>query len=311
MWYSQLKFAQIWNVSYSDNSLTEMITALYELTYKFNMMNHPYHDFNGTPQRFDNIINNIKSNAKILINKILQILYEVFEHWLDYHALLSPRTWAIKRLEQHKESFGDDVESYIDFLEKTVSSDPKKIIYWKEIIANLDDMSLQGKTPELDKFVKKFKTKVKRKSNQDLKNYINNMSIEEIYYTYFNDNHEQFLYEIAQNADIDEVMIEIAASILFASWYRIWQPQGIDQTRARVENSFALIKRLPSLSFNESLAAINIIINTAHQTGGMTDYIVEKTRDNDQELLQTLSNLSNQTDFTDWDNDLRSVGLKI
>lgn len=310
MWYYHLKFAQIWNVNYSDDSLTEMITALYELTYKYNMMNHPYHEFNGVPQRFDNILNNVKKNAQILVKKIASILYDVFDDWLEYHALLSPRTWADKRLQQWEDTEGDDYSDYGNFLSTMGIGESIKIDD-AQLVEAIDNCLKQNKMPYLTQALEGYREALIAEDEEEQNaEYIKNMSFMDMYYNYFGD--IQTAIEVLDNyGNLRGIIIDIAACYHFALWYKLWKDRGIDETRKRVENAFAMIKKLSNLSFNESLAAINIIINTAHQTGGMIDYIVEKTIDNDQELLQTLTRLSNQTDFTDWDNDLRSVGLKI
>jgi hypothetical protein len=313
MWYTQLKFAQIWNTSYSDDSLTEMITALYELTYKFNMMQ--FHDFDGLPQRFENIQKNLESNARTLIKKIASILGDVFGHWLEYHALLSPRTWADKRLEEYLDDHGDDYADLADFLANIWLGKIQKI-NTNEIVYAADDGLKQNKMPYLEQALNGYKqllideNKAENENDDTFEDTIKNMSFSEIFHNYFKD-WETALQVLDSYGNLHGIIIDLAAFYHFDLWYKHWKPQGIDQTRKRIEDAYALIKKLDSMSFGHALAAINIIINTAHQTGGMTAYIVEKTIDNDQELLNTLTYLSNKKDFTEWDNDLRSVGLKI
>jgi hypothetical protein len=72
-----------------------------------------------------------------------------------------------------------------------------------------------------------------------------------------------------------------------------------------------MLKSVESQPIGQALATINIVINSAHQTGDMLDYIANVTQDSKGEIRRAMDLLSNATEFEEWDLDLREVGLQL
>lgn len=312
MWYTTIKTSQVWSVSYDTYLLGSAIEALYEITYKYQTMIK--HDFAGHPTRYQNILQNLEKTGRQIIFDITNTLREVFARWLEYHALLNPHTWAYKRLEEHEESVGDDASAYYSFIMNTVGGVK---IQENEIVDAISHYIRQNKMPHLAEYLNLFKNDIieslvedDSERREEITEETNNMDFDDIYYTYFNDL-ETLLQEADSRYEARGVVLDIASTVLFDIWYGKWKPQGIDKTRERVQKAYDMIGQLKSMPFSQALATINIIINTAHQTGGMVDYITQQTGDHEQELLTLLEDLSNRSDFSKWDAQLREVGVKI
>lgn len=65
------------------------------------------------------------------------------------------------------------------------------------------------------------------------------------------------------------------------------------------------------MNINQALANINLVINVAHQTGDMVEYIAMHTGESTIGLRSLMKQLSNQTDFIDWDVQLKEIGSQF
>jgi hypothetical protein len=97
---------------------------------------------------------------------------------------------------------------------------------------------------------------------------------------------------LLRNADPDDTesfLIAFAEYMVFPVWFDYWQPQGIEETRNRIEQMTMKLQN-PNQDLNRAFADVNIALNIAHQTGDMTEYIENVTQDSNlKEHLQELS----------------------
>jgi len=92
--YGWYKYAQIWNVP-TEGGIEEKVAALYELEYKYSMLRD--RNFNGVPERRDNILQGLEGNLFSVLDDVKDILLRTFDKWLKNHALLDAETWAEQR----------------------------------------------------------------------------------------------------------------------------------------------------------------------------------------------------------------------
>jgi len=332
-WYSRAKFAAtpIWNVNYNRDSISSMLYALYELTYKYQYLQH--HNFQGHPTRLQNILQQIEGSARTVIADFVDILVPVFENWLSGHALLTPRTWATKRVTEWFEIDGDSPQSLADMIasECDIHRERKKFNISPEL-HRLDEPVKNGQAQVLSRLFEAAKYELieadtenaiyennrnpddqrdEEEIEAEIKQRYEEMSFSEYFDTWYGGDLATFLEMASQTYDLQEICIEFAQFLCFPIWYGFWKPQGIDQTRQRIENAYNMLKSVERQPIGQALATINIIINSAHQTGDMLDYITDVTQDSKGEIRRAMDLLSNATEFEEWDLDLREVGLQL
>lgn len=120
-----------------------------------------------------------------------------------------------------------------------------------------------------------------------------------------------FLYRYeSSNPDLQiDFAILVGQYAVFPKWYAYWSPQGIDETRAQVEKVYNLLQENGNLG--EQYAAINLAINTSHQTGAMLDYVADVANESSSALKKLLEDLT-AGDFTsEIDPILRESGVQI
>lgn len=130
-WYRLLKFAQIWEVE-SDGTFRQELAKMYELEYKYLAVKRL--PFNGMPQRREKILVALEEGLRACIQNVGSVLMEVFEDWLDKHAILDPEKWA-------RNSIHNDMKSMED--NDTTPEDHMKGLLWQINEFDSDAKSLQ------------------------------------------------------------------------------------------------------------------------------------------------------------------------
>ena len=316
-WYTTIKISQVWNVSYSNESLVSCLEAIYELTYKYQTLQKQR--FQGHPKRFDSIVSNINSKARMVISDIYNILDPVFENWLESHALLDQEQWATKRMEHIEETGEEDPETVIQMVFGSIAN--KKIdrkTIETETVGMLSSAIESGNCKYLKNMLDVFKNEnieSLEQGNEDSEQqssieYYKNINFKEVIYDYFEGSLSRFLSN-TESSVLYPIAKEIMTYAMFPIWYSIWGPLGIDKARSNVERASSMIKNLNSLPLPKALANINIIINTCHQTGEMVEYISEHTGEADYYIknkMQYLSDLSdNSTEIKKWNEDINKL----
>tara|TARA_Y100000310_G_scaffold55023_1_gene50435 strand:+ start:17301 stop:18392 length:1092 start_codon:yes stop_codon:yes gene_type:complete len=126
---------------------------------------------------------------------------------------------------------------------------------------------------------------------------------------------ESFIRLMQQaGVSLGQFVTEINQNLIFPLWYGKWSQEGIDDTRAIVEDIY---KRLQTdtRDIGQELASVNIAINTTHQTGDMLDYLEDYSEAGEysdpKEIKQVMTQLSEGRSVPRWNKELREVGVKF
>ena len=145
----------------------------------------------------------------------------------------------------------------------------------------------------------------------EIKQRYEEMPFSEYLETWYGDDLARFLEDSSNFYDLKEICIELAMFLCFPIWYGFWKPQGIDQTRQRIEKAYNMLLNIGNQPINKALATINIVIGSVHQTGDMLDYIADVTQDSKSEIRHAMDLITNATEFKEWDLDLQEAGVQL
>lgn len=329
-WYYLAKFSAIWDVNYYADSISSMIYAIYDLTYKLQSLKK--HEFQGHPKRLDNIKLQLENSARTAIADLVGVLQPVFKNWLSGHALLDPRTWAAKRAKEWLEIGGDSPQSLAEMI--TFECDINKLKNKFNIsteLHRLDEPVKNGQATVLHKLFETAKSGLieydtenafyEANSNQEeineeqieaeIKQRYEEMPFSEYFDIYYGGDLAGFLNAASEMYDIEEICIEFAIFLCFPIWEKYWGPQGIYETRERVEKAYQKLLNVQSLPLGIALATINDVIGTCHQTGDMLDYISDVTDDTAGEIRHAMDFVTNNMNFELQDIELQEIGVQI
>lgn len=326
-WFRLAKFGQIWNVEYHTDSLEACLSALYQLTYKYQQLQ--IHKFKGHPKRHENILLGIEQRARQVIQDTINILEPAFSKWLAQHAITNPVAWGTNHIDQQfemAEGSPDALGTMFNNFTLWPGENRKIVIPPDAVAEHLDAPLRNGQMPYLAQWFKAVKAEMAEgdKENQgeldtrpeeQIDEYYEQLDFSDYFAEFYENNWVYMMEQIAQHQDIYEVAKEIASYGLFPEWFGYWRSVGIEQTRENVEQAYALIHQLKSQPIDKALANINIIINTCHQNGDMLEYITEETSESVSHLKEVMSYYSNLSDSSpemkDWNKQLRGVGTKF
>lgn len=340
-WYSISKIAQIWMVD--SDTFEEQLSALYELEYKYSMLRD--RPFNGMPKRQENILNKLESELSNILLLIKEVLISTFDNWLEHHALLSADSWSRKRVEDDEElhygEIGEDAyqsmaSEYVKYamgdkrynpldLIKVYNSELYKII--NKAMNNLNNfpsiknMLVQFLPDYRDRLMDDFRDRgledfnmlqgKQFKTEEEVENYVESLTIDDVdaESLMFIDDPASFI-EIANNTGLaSDILFEFYKNFVFPLWSKYWMAQGIDKTRKNVQKVYDQLMNMDEDNIRESIATINIALNTAHQNGEMLEYIEQQT--GDYNLRATLDSLSAGEKVEEWNEELREIGVQI
>ena len=345
-WYKKLKYSQIWVTEYED-SFEDNLTAFYELEYKYQTLkNFP---FTGAPQRYQNILEKIEESLYEVMEKLKDTLIATFRGWLETHAITDPSVWAEKRVDPYGEEFMSSYDA-TDALEGIVgeymryqygggqgfySKRPNTEQIFSEMLdqaLKMSDqfLSLQGITNVIQQIDRE------RLENDLYSDDFENFGInergeafqsEEKAQTYIEERVEEAnVMEFASNFGKEELMsllegqgqmknfmIELNQYIVFPLWYNYWGSMGIDTTREMAEEAYNDLTS--ANSFEEFHKALEVAIQTCHQNGSMLDYLSEygneHTSASSEDIESIMMELTEGKTNTEWDQQLKEIGVKI
>jgi hypothetical protein len=302
----------------------EIFEMLYEIEYKYNMMKSK--EFSGNPRRHENMMKVLEKVGRKVNSALAETFVNVYENWLESHAILSPRTWARKRAEDAMEFAEASGESPYS----AVKSEFNRYDYaWnnygsveKGIWANFDKMPALKNA--LSEHAKEYAEHEQRDMYYNLEQegyeefgemYGQEFSSEEEAEKYIEE-YESDPFDILEILDEEamlalfqnnqEALAELFEHLVFPAWHYKWAQEGIEQTRENIENIYKQLQGMNSLPFEKQNVLINRATNATHQTGSMMDYYEERYGV-DEGQLEDLSN----RDTEDWDEELREVGVRI
>jgi hypothetical protein len=320
---------------YDEIVIMEHFEFLYELEYKYSMLRD--RNFSGVERRRENIMNLIERKFMDVSVPIIKSFMEVFNEWLETHAILSPRTWAEKRVEEMYESEGTGMafESLVDEYNRytkgngledifqeafnQIENDIKALpelgkyieMYWEDSKAMLiDEME-----DDFEDFVDRYGDLYKGDTEEDIRDEIEDKAWQEAW------NVQIDAYSVAEMLSIDdniansletlgldmkELLIELNEKVVFPVWYSYWKGQGIDKTRDNIEKLYKQLKSFKRYDVGKRFMLINLAKDSVHQTGSMMDYY-ESRFGVGQYQLDELSNM----DIRDWDKELMEIGVEM
>jgi hypothetical protein len=342
-WYRFVKIAQIWNLSNTySNQFESDLQDLYRLEYMWSMINQ--RPFNGLEQRRENISNQLRGNLNVVADEVKVILSGVFNNWLRNHAILDPETWAVERVGDEWNDNSESFDSMLgEYMRYSIGSgmisalnDPRnyqamqnqsirgllnfanmnmdKMPYFKQAFEESLDEHKEYLTSTLeDEGLEEFSENhnIEFKTEEQAKAYIENISVgdvdmESLYY--FED--AESMSEFISNSEVaEEILIEFYEYCVFPVWFAHWKAEGIEDTRATIEQISTRLEGANAENTQEFMAAVNAALNAAHQTGAMLEYIeVDTDVDNMKGILE---DLSNGTLVPVWNDQLRQVGVQV
>lgn len=258
-WYDFYRYAQIWNVRYDESSeeLASQIAAMYELEYKYSMIkNNP---FQGMPKRRENITNRLQEKLSEVIAGLRTRLLFPFEKWLEFHALLSPETWARKRVQEFVESgeiesaYRNAVFEYDKYVnhqgafasrpgnedavfhqmilkaESEITKFPalsrllaEGLMGYREML--MDDLHSEGFESFGERYSKEFK------DIDEAETFIDNLSVNEVDFEsllllYFEDI-KGFVDSAERTGQAEEMLVEFFQHLVFPGWFEYWSSMG-------------------------------------------------------------------------------------
>ena len=343
-WYSFIKIAQIWSVRWDDSDFESMLLAFHELEYKLSMAKTK--QFSGTPRRQENIVQQLKKEFLLVAESIREILVNVFNNWLNSHALLSPQTWARGRLSQNEnfEFFQDTGKGFEDILESILYdyAEHKNIslvnygyrtgmstdqllsqIIRNEIAPNID------KFPQFKAIAESFLVGYKEMLYDDLtsegfeefskrmnenftdeqqaRTWIDNITIDTIDISDYIYSIRELESAISATGNSTAILQELSANLVFPLWYAKWYEQGIKETRASIARIWEQLNYTGADNVSELSTAISLALNASHQTGSMLDYVESWTG---SENLKTILDTIHTQGTGEWDKELAKIGFK-
>jgi hypothetical protein len=310
-----LKIADTLGIELSDE-LSSNLETIYEWEYKFHKINNSE---STNEKRKNNVLIMIERELNPVLDNAIQDLSGVFQRWLNNHALLSPRTWAVNRLQElegfnEEELLGSVLHEYFRYVNTERKEFDREFIeinreliapYFKEIlneeINNYTDELEDAKYRENEEEVQEFTQRI-NDLNEQIEN-PNGIDVEEYIYTFY-ESIEGFLKNVMPG-DLEQMLLNMYEVNVFPAWYGRWQEEDIDTIRANNEEIYNELQSADTI--NDKFKIINIALNAVHVTGQMTDYISEIDSNIDKKFLSYLSSL----DVTEWDKDLVSRGINL
>ena len=340
--------AQIWVYKPDKDDLDEdnernfasKLKEFHELEYKSSLLKTL--PFNGMERRKENVLKQLKVRLGKVAEEIQAKLLKTLFNWLDKHALLSPQTWARKRVEEEfsdvKERFHNLLWEYDKYVHDNEELSKSRLgrpadytIYIPEFLESASQNL--GRFPSLSKFLEEILNGTKemkiRDAELDLRDF-NDMNgtdfensedaekwVEQYYslsnpefdiFSIFYDDPDNFFDSIENSVHFDGVLEEFYKNFVFDGWYKHWSEKGIDKTRATVEEIYENLKSASVNDLPNLIVAITMGLNAAHQTGDMIEYLES---DIGEELKRTLDNIHDGKFMWKSLKELESIGVEI
>lgn len=298
-----------------EEDINQQLAAIYELTYKYDQID--LHEWSGTGEK-SQVLAICEAGIRDVAGRLAEMLDEVFLRWLRLHAITEPKRWARARVEMNEEDIDSDdhigqaIGEYMALRSEAEhipmgegGSRYWRNVFFKELEKKADSLKTLKRVakPFLDELytmdMEEWKSgnldqKPTRHGTRDIFDY----------------GFDEFVSNLAPD-DRRELAIEFFEVIIFPLWYGRWSAKGIDATRRRVEKSYEQIQKIrkspKSFEVRALASEINKIIQTAHQTGSMTDYVSERWNLEDD----LLDYLSKGLDTIAFDRTLVAIGVDL
>lgn len=327
-----------------EEELTAMWEMIYEIEYKYSMLKS--RPFEGLPERRERLLDLLEEKGREVVGAVAKTLIIVFEDWLDTHAITTPNRWAEKRIEELEDIYGDSygellggvLSEYGQYSGHTSRSNrsgktafaslmqrvEQKIYdmpvteevftdFLQEDMVNMASADLEDVENEymdIEEWNERYGLDAKDAADAsmrltDIEINLSDYPITDHYLFTSEAEFRHFLSSIGYNRAIG-MLTEMYRFIVFPLWYDYWSSQGIDGTRATVEDAYEELRKLSSLPIEKQFAVLNHAKNVEHQTGSMMEYYEERWRV-DPDTFEELSSRS----VDDWNIELKEIGVAL
>jgi len=312
-WENGLKIDGVEILEIEDYDIGQYFCALYELTYKYDQID--LHEFDG--DKVD-VLAIAEAGIRDSAGRIIEMLKPVFSQWLESHAITDPKKWGMARVALLEEGVSprewleaavSEYSSLMSRLEGRLWSQSVSEWYrnrsFRELPDHLDEMpALRGAAKAFVDEMYEMDMENWREGDLDEKPVKPDVD-EAFEYGFLDD-----LSSLEYMDDPSRIVAEIFAEMVFPVWYMRWESEGISATRLRVKRAYesllSIDTALKTIPIAELSKKLNVIINTAHQTGSMLEHIENMYGgDINEELLDQLTNLD--TGQLDWS--LEAMGV--
>jgi hypothetical protein len=305
---------------YFEGNFPDLLEDLYKFEYTYSMLRN--NAFSGNERRKANILQHVEKVFREVLEEVRNVLVAVFEEWLRHHAITDPNTWARDRVLGQGDSFDSYNEVFNSLIweygryahphllrvhdgggqlkeltEKDLMNNPEMDEPLWDLMGGKEQFVEDWVQTEMDEWTSYPEDITERydleaNATEDevefaIRERFEEMELQEAM-EYFDPDFDSLL----RNADPDDTesfLIAFAEYMVFPVWFDYWQPQGIEETRNRIEQMTMKLQN-PNQDLNRAFADVNIALNIAHQTGDMTEYIENVTQDSNlKEHLQELS----------------------
>lgn len=343
-WYKKLIYAQVWETE-DEGSFNSALKTFYELEYKYQALkNFP---FTGMPQRYENILEKVKDSLEGSMDRLRDTLIATFGGWLDAHALIDPAAWAQKRSDPDEQGFMSSVDAeqaldgivweYIKY--KNGGQAPSYKVNIEQVFSEMLDEALvmSDKFSSLQGAKNMVQEMERERLVEDLYNdefenfginergeafqteeeaeaYIEERVEEASVRDYiFNFGKEELLSLLEGQGQMENFLVELNQHMVFPLWYNYWGAMGIDTTRELAQEAYDGLVNADS--FEEFRNALQVAIQTCHQNGSMLDYLDqyggEYDYDSPENIEDTMLELTEGKSNSEWDKQLKEIGVKI
>jgi len=344
-WYNRIRYAQVWEVE-SDESFAEELKAFFELEYKYQCLkNFP---FEGLDKRYQNIFSKVEDSLMYTMENLKGTLSSTFSGWLETHALSDPAMWASKRSDPYGEGYMSSYDAeealegvigeYIRYsnggqipvynrpntsqvfstmLDQALS-DPEKFTSLQGVTNIIQEGERERLVEELyhDEF-ENFGINQRGEafqSEEEAEAYIEDMVIgADIHEFVSNFGKEELLSLLEGQGQMDNFIVELNQHVVFPLWYDYWRAMGIDTTRELAEEAYEGL--INAKNIDEFHLALEVAIQTCHQSGSMLDYLQEYGGEeygaDPQEIEDLMTELTEGKENAIWDKQLRTIGVKV
>jgi hypothetical protein len=324
-------------------SAEDKIRAFYELEYKYSMIK--MHPWKAHTKRKENILKKLTAKIASVCNGLKGILDYVFSDWLSKHALTDPVQWSKARIHDTadfnyyadtgniKDLFIGPMHEWWEFLHPNqrgyMNHTVIEAAFIRELSKHINDM------PSLKSMLSDFLHDHKEMLTEDLlsegfeefgnrmgqqfqdevqaQSYIDGLAMDTMDLSEFWEisgiDNLDTLSRIAYSTGVwEELLIDINSKMVFPMWFDKWSAEGIEDTRATIEDIYQNLEMSNDGNIEHMCAAVNAALHAAHQNGDMIEYISQMTG---EELAPLLKEESNKANFDEWNNQLRAIGVEI
>lgn len=328
-----------YGISY-DGDILELLSDFYRLEYTYSTLKN--NSFKGVERRRDAILERVEASFVEVTDEVKQVFVGVFEDWLKKHALTEPTRWAQERVNDLQNNEDSDMwdaawrewsryyprysnqgrplpgseRAAQNHFSSMVMEDPEI----RAMILNSYGGEETIVAEEVDRMMSDWESSPEDVTNQlglpeDANEETVRAQAEEVakdtaiesFLEFFDINEVAARlddYGSGKNAFFEKVF----EKFVFPAWYKYWQAQGIDETRATVEAAYQGL--LSAEGLGNTFAAVNIAINTSHQTGSMLDHVENATNTNGS-LKRHLDSLTEGEFVEEVNTTLRQIGVQV